>query len=77
MKEEFNKLDELMLKSVRNAMSNADVLLIIVDAMRDPMGSWEGLLPASWNNRAPVGVILNKCDLLELEQIREVPDPST
>jgi GTPase Era involved in 16S rRNA processing len=37
MKSEFNKLDELMLKSVRNAMSNADVLLIIVDAMRDPM----------------------------------------
>jgi hypothetical protein len=37
MKEEFNKLDELMLKSVRNAMANADVLLTIVDAVRDPM----------------------------------------
>ena len=72
MKEEFNKLDEMMLKSVRTAMANADVLLTIVDAVRDPMGSFEGLLPEERNNPAPLGVIINKCDLLDVEEIREL-----
>ena len=36
MKEEFNKLDEMMLRSVRGAVANADVVLVIVDAARDP-----------------------------------------
>ena len=72
MKEEFNKLDELMLKSVRNAMANADVMLVIVDGTRDPVGSFEGLIPENWKNPAPLGVIVNKCDLLEVEEIREI-----
>ena len=72
MAEEFNKLDAMMLRSVRNAMANADVMLVIVDAMRDPMGNWEGLVPPSRQNPAPIGVILNKCDLLQLEEIREL-----
>ena len=33
----------------RNAMANADVLLTIVDAVRDPLGSFEGLLPENWH----------------------------
>ena len=74
MKEEFNKLDEMMLKSVRNAMANADVLLAIVDATRDPYGAFEGLLPEQRTNPAPLGVIVNKCDLLEVDEIREVKE---
>ena len=31
MMEEFNKLDGIMLKSVRNSMANADVLFYIVE----------------------------------------------
>ena len=72
MREEFNKLDEMMLTSVRNAMANADVMLCIVDASRDPVGNFEGLLPDDLNRRAPLGVILNKCDLLELDEIKEL-----
>ena len=72
---EFNKLDfEIMLRSVRGAMANADVTLVIVDASRDAHGDFEGLLPPLKNpgegDRAPIAVILNKCDLLELEDIR-------
>ena len=74
MKEEFNKLDEMMLKSVRNAMANADVLLAIVDATRDPYGAFEGLLPEHRANPAPLGVIINKCDLLQVDEIREVKE---
>ena len=74
MKEEFNKLDEMMLKSVRNAMANADVLLAIVDATRDPYGAFEGLLPEHRANPAPLGVIINKCDLLKVDEIREVKE---
>ena len=74
MREEFNKLDEIMLRSVRGAMANADVTLVIVDASRDAHGDFEGLLPPLKNpgegDRAPIAVILNKCDLLELEDIR-------
>ena len=72
MREEFNKLDEMMLTSVRNAMANADVMLCIVDASRDPIGNFEGLLPDDLNHRAPLGVILNKCDLLELDEIKDL-----
>jgi GTP-binding protein Era len=72
MREEFNKLDELMLTSVRNAMANADVMLCIVDASRDPVGNFQGLLPDDLNHRAPLGVILNKCDLLELDEIKNL-----
>ena len=63
-----------MLKSVRNAMANADVLLAIVDATRDPYGAFEGLLPEQRTNPAPLGVIVNKCDLLEVDEIREVKE---
>ena len=70
MKEEFNKLDEMMLRSVRGAVANADVVLVIVDAARDPFGSFEGLLPAQRGNPAPMGVIINKCDLLEVDEIK-------
>ena len=72
MREEFNKLDEMMLTSVRNAMANADVMLCIVDASRDPVGNFQGLLPDDLNHRAPLGVILNKCDLLELDEIKDL-----
>ena len=72
MREEFNKLDEMMLTSVRNAMANADVMLCIVDASRDPVGNFQGLLPDDLNHRAPLGVILNKCDLLELDEIKHL-----
>ena len=84
MREEFNKLDEMMLISVRNAIANADVMLVIVDASRDPIGNFEGLLPENLNltDRAPVGVILNKCDLLNVDEIKQVrtsrfPHPDT
>ena len=70
MKEEFNKLDEMMLRSVRGAVANADVILVIVDAARDPFGSFEGLLPPQRGNPAPMGVIINKCDLLEVDEIK-------
>jgi small GTP-binding protein len=74
MREEFNKLDEMMLKSVRNAMANADVLLAIVDARRDPLGNFEGLLPERrpGDDPAPLGIIINKCDLLGVDEIRRV-----
>ena len=72
MREEFNKLDEMMLVSVRNAIANADVMLVIVDASRDPLGNFEGLLPENLKIKVPVGVILNKCDLLEVEEIKQL-----
>jgi GTP-binding protein Era len=70
MREEFNKLDEMMLTSVRNAIANADVMLCILDASRDPLGNFEGLLPPNLPNDAPLGVILNKCDVLEVQDIK-------
>jgi len=64
MKEEFNKLDGLMLKSVRNSMANADVMFYIVDAARDPYEAWEGLAPAKLKKKIPTALILNKCDMI-------------
>ena len=66
---EFNKLDTMMLRSVRGAMANADVVFVIVDGLRDPKGAWEGLVPKNRKNPAPLGVILNKCDLINREEI--------
>ncbi len=72
MMEEFNKLDGIMLKSVRNSMANADVLFYIVDAARDPYGAWEGLAPKK-GRRVPTALILNKCDLVgDRERIMEL-----
>ena len=72
MMEEFNKLDGIMLKSVRNSMANADVLFYIVDAARDPYGAWEGLAPKK-GKRVPTALILNKCDLVgDRERIMEL-----
>jgi len=72
MIEEFNKLDGIMLKSVRNSMANADVLFYIVDAARDPYGAWEGLAPKK-GKRVPTALILNKCDLVgDRERIMEL-----
>ena len=34
-------------------MANADVLLTIVDAVRDPLGSFEGLLPENRHGLTP------------------------
>lgn len=65
MQEEFNKLDGIMLKSVRNSMANADILFYIVDAARDPYGAWEGLAPKKKKGkRVPTALILNKCDMV-------------
>jgi len=73
MQEEFNKLDGIMLKSVRNSMANADVLFYIVDAARDPYGAWEGLAPKKAGKRVPTALILNKCDLVgDRERIMEL-----
>ena len=72
MVEEFNKLDGMMLKSVRNSMANADVLFYIVDAARDPYGAWEGLAPKK-GKRVPTALILNKCDMVgDRERIMEL-----
>ena len=72
MVEEFNKLDGIMLKSVRNSMANADVLFYIVDAARDPYGAWEGLAPKK-GKRVPTALILNKCDMVgDRERIMEL-----
>ncbi|CAL56826.1 P-loop containing nucleoside triphosphate hydrolase [Ostreococcus tauri] len=74
MVEEFNKLDGIMLKSVRNSMANADVMFYIVDAARDPYGAWEGLAPKK-GKRVPTALILNKCDLVgDRERIMELID---
>ena len=74
MKEEFNKLDGLMLKSVRNSMANADVMFYIVDAARDPYAAWEGLAPAKKKmKKVPTALILNKCDMVgDRERIMEL-----
>ena len=74
MVEEFNKLDGIMLKSVRNSMANADVMFYIVDAARDTYGAWEGLAPKK-GKRVPTALIMNKCDLVgDRERIMELID---
>ena len=69
MREEFNKLDEMMLTSVRNAMANADVLLRDRGRAARPgrvtsrVCSCRSGDPATTTGRRSA-MILNKCDLL-------------
>ena len=70
-------LDSAMMRSVRTALTQADVLCAVVDAAAaaaapDPSVGLEGLALTGEAGGPPLLVLLNKCDLLERAQAESV-----
>jgi len=73
-----NALDSAMMRTVRTAVTQADVLCAVVDAAAaaasgDPASGLDGLAPTGEAGGAPLLVLLNKVDLLgaaEAEELR-------
>jgi GTP-binding protein Era len=70
-------LDTAMMRSVRTALTQADVLCAVVDAAAaaaapDPSAGLDGLAITGEAGGPPLLVLLNKCDLLPAEQAERV-----
>jgi GTP-binding protein Era len=70
-------LDTAMMRSVRTALTQADVLCAVVDAAAaasaaDPSEGLDGLAITGETGGPPLLVLLNKCDLLTPEQAEGV-----
>ena len=70
-------LDSAMMRSVRTALTQADVLCAVVDAAaaaaaQDPAAGLEGLAITGAEGGPPLLVLLNKCDLLEADEAERV-----
>lgn len=69
-----HRLHERMMSFIRRSVSESDVVLIIVDLSDSPQDDLEMIqLPAEWSG-PPVGVVLNKVDLISEEDVQIVRD---
>eukprot|EP00884_Botryococcus_braunii_P000851 jgi/Botrbrau1/10767/Bobra.180_2s0031.2 len=80
MQAEKNKLDETMMRSVKRATRDADVILALVDASNSPEEALEYMEPGKlWSNQ-PWALVLNKVDKVsesEVERLKELFEKST
>jgi GTPase len=59
-----NELDERMMESVKVAVSDADALLAIVDATKNPVNELAMIKPGKEWSGPPLAILLNKIDAL-------------
>lgn len=67
-----NKLEEKMMAAVQQAVKDSDCLLAIVDASHRPEEALAMIQPGDDWSGPPMAVLLNKCDLLEPEQLEKL-----
>lgn len=60
-----NELDERMMESVKVAVSDADALLAIVDATKNPVNELAMIKPGKEWSGPPLAILLNKIDALD------------
>jgi len=59
------RLQEVMMRSARRAVEDADVLLLIIDANEKPAGALDKTLQSLGSIAKPVILVLNKIDLVD------------
>lgn len=65
-------LDTSMMKAVTSAVSDADAILLIVDASDRPYDTIKLLRPPDGGGDVPVSVVLNKIDLIDERDLDEL-----
>lgn len=68
------KLDEKMMKSVRQAVNDSDAVLMLVDSTDDPKADIEMIQPPKDWSGPPMAVVLNKVDLVSPGERQELCD---
>jgi GTP-binding protein Era len=67
-----NLLDSSMMKAVTAAVSDADILLMIVDANYEPYETLKLLKPPEDQSHIPIAVVINKVDLVDEDTVAEL-----
>lgn len=67
-----NELDERMMESVKVAVSDADALLAIVDATKNPVNELAMIKPGKEWSGPPLAILLNKIDVLDGQKVEEL-----
>ena len=72
--ESKNKMDEMMDKTIRNAISRNDIVLLICDPTREFGMEDELAAKAASESGKPTILTMNKCDVAKPEQIAEMKE---